>query len=121
MLVDVVGIEQGRLTERGRGLPSAHTRLGHGRDGLRQYLEHVTWKRPGRLTWRPIHLFACGDFVVLHKLLPVTVIADFMRLKAQGLMAEHWCVAQPLPGPDYDPMQPSTKNLSRFSALFKIT
>jgi predicted SnoaL-like aldol condensation-catalyzing enzyme len=73
------------------------------------------------LTWRPIHLFACGDFVILHKLLPHTVIADFMRFNAQGLMAEHWDVVQPLPEPDYDPMRLSVENLSRFTALFKIS
>jgi predicted SnoaL-like aldol condensation-catalyzing enzyme len=94
--------------------------IGQGRDGLRHYLEQVAWKRPGRLTWRPIHLFACGDFVILHKLLPATVIADFMRFNAQGQMAEHWDVVQPMPEPDYDPMRLSTENLSRFAALFKI-
>lgn len=95
--------------------------IGQGRAGLRNYLEQVAWKRPGRLTWRPIHLFSCGDFVILHKLLPNTVIADFMRFNAQGLMAEHWDVVQPLPEPDYDPMRLSVENLSRFTALFKIS
>jgi predicted SnoaL-like aldol condensation-catalyzing enzyme len=66
-------------------------------------------------------LFSCGDFVILHKLLPNTVIADFMRFNAEGLMAEHWDVVQPLPEPDYDPMRLSVENLSRFTALFKIS
>ena len=34
---------------------------------------------PGRHDWRPIHLFECGDFVILHKLLPSTSIVDIMR------------------------------------------
>jgi hypothetical protein len=57
----------------------------------------------------------------LHKLLPAVVIADFMRFNADGLMAEHWDVVQPLPEPDYDPMRLSTENLSRFAAMFKIS
>jgi hypothetical protein len=44
-----------------------------------------------------------------------------MRFNAEGLMAEHWDVVQPLPEPDYDPMRPSVENLSRFTALFKIS
>ena len=94
--------------------------IGQGREGLRNYLEQVAWKRPGRLTWRPIHLFPCGDFVILHKLLPAVVIADFMRFNQDGLMAEHWDVVQPLPEPNYDPLRLSTENLSRFAGLFKI-
>ncbi|MFT6425087.1 MAG: hypothetical protein ACJAXG_001051 [Celeribacter sp.] len=39
-------------------------------------------------------------------------------LRAQ--MAEHWDVVQLMPEPDYDPMRPSTENLSRFRELFKI-
>jgi hypothetical protein len=35
-------------------------------------------------------------------------------------MAEHWDVVQLMPEPDYDPMRPSTENLSRFRELFKI-
>lgn len=94
--------------------------IGQGRVGLRSYLREVGWKRPGRHQWRPIHLFACGDFVILHKLLPNTVIADFMRFDDKGMMAEHWDVVQPHPEPDYDPMRQSTENLGRFAALFKI-
>jgi predicted SnoaL-like aldol condensation-catalyzing enzyme len=94
--------------------------IGQGREGLRNYLREVAWKRPGRREWRPIHLFACGDFVILHKLLPATVIADFMRFDADGRMAEHWDVVQPLPEPGYDPMRPSHENFARFAALFGI-
>lgn len=94
--------------------------IGQGREGLRRYLEEVAWKRPGRHQWRPIQLFAVGDFVILHKLLPATVIADFMRFDAHGMMAEHWDVVQPLPEPDYDPMRLSSENFSRFTALFKM-
>ena len=53
--------------------------IGQGREGLRHYLHEVAWKRPGRREWRPIQLFASGDFVILHKLLPAVVIADFLR------------------------------------------
>ena len=94
--------------------------IGQGREGLRRYLQEVAWKRPGRHQWRPIPLLAAGNFVILHKLLPATVIADFMRFDDQGLMAEHWDVVQPLPEPGYDPMRLSTENFSRFAPLFKI-
>jgi predicted SnoaL-like aldol condensation-catalyzing enzyme len=95
--------------------------IGQGREGLRHYLHEVAWKRPGRREWRPIHLFASGDFVILHKLLPAVVIADFLRFDSDGMMAEHWDVVQPHPEPDYDPMRPSTENLDRFRAVFGIT
>jgi predicted SnoaL-like aldol condensation-catalyzing enzyme len=84
-------------------------------------LHEVAWKRPGRREWRPIQLFASGDFVILHKLLPAVVIADFLRFDGDGMMAEHWDVVQPLPEPDYDPLRPSTENLDRFRAVFGIT
>jgi len=92
--------------------------IGQGKQGLRRYVETVAWKRPGRKVWRPIQLFACGDFVILHKLLQHVVIADFMRLNSQGLFAEHWDVVQPLPEPAYDPMRPSEEDFERFKALF---
>ena len=41
--------------------------------------------------------------MILHKLLPAVVIADFLRFDADGMMAEHWDVVQPHPEPDYDP------------------
>jgi predicted SnoaL-like aldol condensation-catalyzing enzyme len=94
--------------------------IGQGREGLRNYLQQVAWKRPGRRDWRPIHLFGIGEFVVLHKLLPQVVIADFMRFNSQGQFAEHWDVVQPLPEPDYDPMRASHENFERFFALFKM-
>ena len=47
---------------------------------------------------------SAGKFVILHRLLPATVIADFMRFDDQGLLAEHWDVVQRLPEPGYDPM-----------------
>ena len=62
-----------------------------------------------------------GDFVILHKLLPAVVIADFLRFDADGMMAEHWDVVQPIPEADYDPLRPSTENLDRFRAVFGIT
>ena len=95
--------------------------IGQGREGLRNYITSIAHKRPGWRDWRPIQLFASGDFVILHKLLPQVVIADFMRFDEQGLMAEHWDVVQPLPEPGYDPMKPSSENLDRFRALFAIT
>ncbi|MEY2580386.1 MAG: hypothetical protein QOE09_235 [Ilumatobacteraceae bacterium] len=95
--------------------------IGQGREGLRHYLHEVAWKRPGRREWRPLQLFASGDFVILHKLLPSVVIADFLRFDTDGMMAEHWDVVQPLPEPDYDPLRPSSENLDRFRAVFGIT
>jgi predicted SnoaL-like aldol condensation-catalyzing enzyme len=94
--------------------------IGQGREGLRNYLREIAWKRPNRKTWRPIQIFACGDFVILHKLLTMAVVADFFRFDAAGAMAEHWDVVQPLPEPGYDPMQPSSENFARFAALFDI-
>ncbi|PTW58873.1 putative SnoaL-like aldol condensation-catalyzing enzyme [Breoghania corrubedonensis] len=94
--------------------------IGQGRAGLHAYISQIGHRRPGWRDWRPIQLFASGDFVILHKLLPKVVIADFMRFNADGLMAEHWDVVQPLPEPGYDPMKPSSENLDRFRALFAI-
>lgn len=94
--------------------------IGQGREGLTNYLREIAWKRDGRREWRPIHLFASGDFVILHKLLKAVVIADFFRFDPDGMLAEHWDVVQPLPEPDYDPMRPSTENLERFRVLFGI-
>lgn len=95
--------------------------IGQGREGLINYLKAVAWKRPNRTVWRPIHIFSAGDFVILHKLLTMVVIADFFRFKPDGMMAEHWDVVQPLPEPDYDPMKRSTENFDRFAALFTIS
>jgi predicted SnoaL-like aldol condensation-catalyzing enzyme len=94
--------------------------IGQGREGLRRYLQEIAWKRPHREVWRPIQVFASGDFVILHKLLMRVVIADFFRIDAAGLLAEHWDVVQPLPSPDYDPMAPSQEDLARFRALYGI-
>jgi predicted SnoaL-like aldol condensation-catalyzing enzyme len=94
--------------------------IGQGRQGLRNYLEQIAWRRAGRRTWRPIHLFESGDFVILHKLLPAVVIADFFRFDQDGMLAEHWDVVQPLPTPDYDPMRLSQEDFTRFYALFGI-
>lgn len=95
--------------------------IGQGRQGLRNYLEKIAWRRPGRGTWRPIHIFESGDFVILHKLLPAVVIADFFRFDAEGMLAEHWDVVQPLPEPDYDPLKPSSEDFTRFYKLFGIS
>ncbi|WP_118134248.1 nuclear transport factor 2 family protein [Oceanicella sp. SM1341] len=92
--------------------------IGQGRDGIRRYFHEVASKRPGRRDWRPVHLFACGDFVILHKLLPTTVIVDILRFNAEGKLAEHWDVVQRHPEPGYDPMKRSEEDLSRFAALF---
>jgi predicted SnoaL-like aldol condensation-catalyzing enzyme len=92
--------------------------IGQGREALRNYLCEIAWRRPNRTVWRPIHVFASGDFVILHKLLALVVIVDIFRINAVGQLAEHWDVVQPLPAPDYDPMQPSIENFARFRALF---
>lgn len=94
--------------------------IGQGREGLKRYILAVARRRPGRREWRPIHLFEAGDFVILHKLLRHVVIADFFRFDADGLLAEHWDVVQPLPEPGYDPMRPSSEDFTRFAALFRI-
>jgi predicted SnoaL-like aldol condensation-catalyzing enzyme len=94
--------------------------IGQGREGLRRYLQEVAWKRPGRGDWRPIQIFECGDFVILHKLLATAVIADFFRMRPDGMIAEHWDVVQPLPTPGYDPMAQSSEDLTRFRALFNL-
>jgi predicted SnoaL-like aldol condensation-catalyzing enzyme len=98
-----------------------HTQgIGQGKQGLRNYLKAVAWRRPGRRDWRPIHLFACGNFVILHKLLPMAVVADFFRFNDAGLIAEHWDVVQTLPEPAYDPMRLSSEDFRRFKALFNL-
>ena len=94
--------------------------IGQGKQGLRNYLQAVAWRRPGRRDWRPIHLFSCGNFVILHKLLPMAVVADFFRFNDAGLIAEHWDVVQTLPEPDYDPMRLSSEDFRRFRALFNL-
>ena len=92
--------------------------IGQGREGLRRYIREVAWKRPGRRDMIPIHLFGDGDFVILHKLLPAVVIVDIIRFNEKHQLAEHWDVVQRLPEPAYDPMAPSSEDLSRFKALF---
>ena len=93
--------------------------IGQGREGLRRYLKEVARKRPGRRDFTPIHLFSDGNFVILHKLLAAVVIVDIMRFNENHQFAEHWDVVQRLPEPDYDPMKPSSEDLSRFKALFQ--
>lgn len=93
--------------------------IGQGREGLRNYLREVAWKRPGRKEVVFVHLFSDGDFVILHKLLPAVVIVDIFRLNGRQELAEHWDVVQRLPEPGYDPMKPSIENLSRFKGLFE--
>lgn len=92
--------------------------IGQGREGLRNYIKEIAWKRPGRHEWRPIHLFSDGDFVILHKLLPAVVIVDILRFNKDHVLVEHWDVVQRLPEPGYDPMALSSENLSRFKGLF---
>ena len=95
--------------------------IGQGREGLRNFLREVAWKRPHKEVWRPIQVFASGDFVILHKLLKLVVIVDIFRVNAAGLLAEHWDVVQALPTPDYDPMTPSQEDFTRFRALYGIS
>ncbi len=92
--------------------------IGQGSKGLRRYLNEVARKRPGRRDFTPIHLFSDGHFVILHKLLPAVVIVDIMRCNENHQFAEHWDVVQRLPEPGYDPMKPSSEDLSRFKTLF---
>ena len=94
--------------------------IGQGREGVKRYFREVASKRPGRKKWRPIHLFECGDFVILHKLLPSTLIVDIMRFNQNDQLAEHWDVVQRHPEPGYDPMKLSEEDLGRFSALFAL-
>lgn len=94
--------------------------IGQGREGLRRFLKEIAWKRPHSAVWRPIQIFASGNFVILHKLLRMVVIIDIFRINRSGELAEHWDVVQPLPVPDYDPMQPYTEDFTRFRALFGI-
>jgi predicted SnoaL-like aldol condensation-catalyzing enzyme len=99
-----------------------HTQgIGQGPEGLRRFLREVAWKRPHREIWRPIHVFASGDFVILHKLLRLVMIVDIFRINAAGQLAEHWDVVQPLPAPDHDPMEPSREDFTRFRALFGMS
>ena len=95
--------------------------IGQGREGLRNFLREIAWKRPHKEVWRPIQVFASGDFVILHKLLKLVVIVDIFRVNPAGLLAEHWDVVQALPTPDYDPMTPSQEDFTRFRALYGIS
>jgi predicted SnoaL-like aldol condensation-catalyzing enzyme len=94
--------------------------VGQGKQGLLNFMQAVTSRRPGRHIWRPIQLFSSGDFVILHKLLPRTVIVDIFRFNDEGRIAEHWDVVQPLPSPDYDPMRLSMEDLDRYRKLYGI-
>lgn len=95
--------------------------IGQGQEGLRRFLREIAWKRPHREVWRPIQIFASGNFVILHKLLQRVVIVDIFRIDAAGLLAEHWDVVQTLPMPEYDPMTPSAEDFTRFRALYGMT
>jgi predicted SnoaL-like aldol condensation-catalyzing enzyme len=94
--------------------------IGQGREGLRNFLREIAWKRPFKEVWRPIQVLASGDFVVLYKLLKAVVIIDIFRINSAGQLAEHWDVVQALPVPDYDPMEPSEENFARFRVLFGL-
>jgi predicted SnoaL-like aldol condensation-catalyzing enzyme len=94
--------------------------IGQGREGLRRFLKEIAWKRPHGDVWRPIQVFASGDFVILHKLLKQVVIMDIFRIDSAGLLAEHWDVVQALPTPDYDPMRSYDEDFTRFRAMFGI-
>lgn len=58
--------------------------------------------------------------MILHKRLRPVVIADFVRFDGAATLAEHWDVVQPLPEPCHDRVRPSSGDLSRFAALFRI-
>jgi predicted SnoaL-like aldol condensation-catalyzing enzyme len=92
--------------------------IGQGREGLRRFLREIAWRRPHADVWRPIHLLASGDFVILHKLLRLVVIIDIFRINSTGQLAEHWDVVQALPSSDYDPLRASAENFTRLRALF---
>ena len=92
--------------------------IGQGREGLRRFLTEIAWKRPHSDVWRPIQIFASGDFVILHKLLELVVIVDIFRIDSSGLLAEHWDVVQTLPTPDYNPLKASEEDFTRFRALY---
>jgi predicted SnoaL-like aldol condensation-catalyzing enzyme len=94
--------------------------IGQGREGLYHYISTIAFHRPGRKQWRPIQLFACGNFVILHKLLSQVVIVDIMRFNEKGLMAEHWDVVQALPEPNYDPMKKYEEDFTRFYEMFSM-
>jgi predicted SnoaL-like aldol condensation-catalyzing enzyme len=94
--------------------------IGQGREGLRNYIRTVAYRRPGRKNWRLVQIVAAGDIVILHKLIATHVIADFVRFNKAGQMAEHWDVVQPLPERNYDPMRRSVENLGRFTAFFAL-
>jgi predicted SnoaL-like aldol condensation-catalyzing enzyme len=94
--------------------------VGQGREGIRRYVTEISMRRPGREQWRPLLVFEDGDFVILYKLLPAFMIVDIVRFNAQDQLAEHWDIVQPLPTPDYDPMQPSKHDFQRFYSLFGI-
>lgn len=94
--------------------------IGQGREGLRAYLKQIVWKRPRNRDWRPIQIFAANNFVILHKLLSTVVVADFFRIRPDGMFAEHWDVVQPLPEPGYDPMVLSSADFARFKSLFAM-
>ncbi len=93
---------------------------GQGPQGLKNYIEKIASKRPGRKVWRPVHSFAAGDFVILHKVTPLVSIVDIVRFNASDKLQEHWDIVQPLPKPDFDPMELSSEDFTRFYKLFNI-
>lgn len=93
---------------------------GQGREGIRRYVTEIAMHRPDRGQWRPILIFEDGDFVILYKLLPSSMIVDIVRFNAADQLAEHWDIVQPLPSPSYDPMELSSENFERLYSLFRI-
>jgi predicted SnoaL-like aldol condensation-catalyzing enzyme len=94
--------------------------VGQGREGIRKYVTEISSRRAGRAEWRPLLVFEDGDFVILYKLLPAFMIVDIVRFNADDQLAEHWDIVQPLPSPDYDPMDLSKEDFQRFYALFGL-
>lgn len=95
--------------------------VGQGREGIRKYVAEISSRRPGRGEWRPLLIFEDGDFVILFKLLPAFMIVDIVRFNSKDQLAEHWDIVQPLPSPDYDPMELSKEDFRRFYSLFRIS
>lgn len=94
--------------------------IGQGREGLRRFVQNVASRRSGSSIWQPVMIFEDGDFVILYKLLSTVMIVDILRFNERDELSEHWDVVQPLPHPEYDPLEPSTEDFSRFYEMYGI-
>lgn len=93
---------------------------GQGREGIRNYVREIAWKRKNNKDWRAINIWNCGDFVLLHKTFQNIVLVDIIRFNDQDQFQEHWDVVQKLPEYGYDPMKRSDENLDPLRDLFGI-